>query len=64
MLSMSGPDMRRFVEAGEFELMLGTSSEDIVARMTVTVASASGEDRRYLGDDCRLAAVTGVVRRG
>jgi beta-xylosidase len=64
MLSMSGSDMRRFVEPGEFELMLGTSSNDIAARMTVTVTSASGESSRYLDDDRRLVAVTEVVPRG
>lgn len=64
MLSMSGSDVRRFVEPGELELMLGTSPEAIVARITVTVVSESGEEYRYLGDDCRLTATTEVVPRG
>ncbi|POR00337.1 hypothetical protein AU468_09690 [Alkalispirochaeta sphaeroplastigenens] len=56
MLSMSDREMRRFVEAGDFELMLGTSSEDIVSRRTVTVEAATESEKRYLDGDWRFMA--------
>jgi beta-xylosidase len=61
MLSMSDRDMRRFVEPGEFELMLGTSSEDIVSRMTVTVVAGPAGECRYLDGDWRFTAETEVI---
>ncbi len=60
MLSMSDREMKRFVEPGEFELMLGTSSKDIVSRMTVTVVAGSAGGCRYLDGDWRFTASTKV----
>lgn len=64
MLAMSDREMRRYVEPGDFELMLGTSSEDIVSRLTVTVDAIVEGDRRYLPEDCRLSAETEITPVG
>ncbi|MEV8374788.1 glycoside hydrolase family 3 N-terminal domain-containing protein [Kribbella sp. NPDC056861] len=47
----SGPDLRRIVEAGELEVLVGTSSADLPCRATVRVTGATrvvGHDRTMI----------------
>ncbi len=57
MLGASDRDLRRVVEPGDFEIMVGTSSADIVSRSTVTV---TGEPR-FVPADGPMTAHTEVI---
>ena len=59
MLAFTGPDGRRLVEPGEFELQVGASSADIRLRATVTVTGAA----RVLSRDWRMESRSEIVRR-
>ncbi len=59
----TGPDLRRIVEPGDVEVMLGTSSQDLPCRASVRVTG----DVRVVGHDRRLTTpveVTPVVDEG
>ncbi len=52
------PDLRRIVEAGDIELLVGTSAEDLPLRATVRLAG----DPRVVGHDRRLDTPVEIVR--
>jgi beta-xylosidase len=55
----SGADLRRIVEAGELEVLVGTSSADLPCRATVQVVGAT----RVVGHDRTMITPVEVVRR-
>ena len=58
MLSFTGPEGRRIVEPGDFELQVGVSSADIRLRANVRLTGAV----RELGRDWRMESHTTVDR--
>ncbi len=57
LLSFTGPDGNRVVEAGEFDFMLGTSSRDLHGRVRVTL---TGPDR-ILGEQWKMESLVEVL---
>ncbi|MEV6283745.1 glycoside hydrolase family 3 N-terminal domain-containing protein [Kribbella sp. NPDC051770] len=53
----TGPDLRRIVEAGDIELLAGTSSIDLPARGTVRVTGAT----RVMGHDRTMVTPVGLT---
>jgi beta-glucosidase len=53
----TGPDLRRIVEAGDIELLAGTSSIDLPARGTVRVTGAT----RVVGHDRTMVTPVGLT---
>ncbi|WBQ04322.1 glycoside hydrolase family 3 N-terminal domain-containing protein [Kribbella sp. CA-293567] len=56
----SGPDLRRIVEAGEIEVLVGTSSAELPCRATVRITGAT----RVVGHDRTMVTPVEIRTRG
>ncbi|ADB33262.1 glycoside hydrolase family 3 domain protein [Kribbella flavida DSM 17836] len=62
-VAYTGPDLRRIVEAGDIEVLVGTSSADLPCRGTVRISGSTrvvGHDRTMV-TPVELTAVTGAA---